>query len=266
MIVFSTFIDPALDLDLLPQWIRHYKNYCFDRYHAIVHVKPLALKDHRFLSGWKMLRDAGFETSEAMGPYGNGILQRSAMAEFKASLSPDDTLVLADSDEFHDMPDDYRDMALDCDCIAGNLFDRWDDDLHDAGADTPLVAQYPHQGDIYEHIRKKYNLTAGNWQWKRQSTKMLSHKVKFTLELSGNHFLSPGGPKPEITMDGMRIWHYTWRSGIIKRIMSRSYNPEWWTFQLMTHFGIGGDSDDYRAAVKLHQERQAEKGLAPIYA
>jgi len=266
MIIFASFIDPALDLDLLPAWIRHYKAFKFDRYHAAVHVKPLALHSEQFLRGYKMLRDEGFDTEEAEGPYRNGDLQNEAMTAFKATLEPDDTLVLADSDEFHKMAD-YREAIEEYDYIDGRLVDRWDDTLHPAltGEDAPtLDVQYPRSGDLYAHLRELYGLADENWIWDRQATKVLAHRVRYGVDLHGNHFILPG-PRPARPLQGITVDHFTWREGVIRRIMSRSYNPEWWTVTLMKHFGYTQESAEYAEFRETHARKQAEKGLVPLY-
>lgn len=261
MIIFSSFMDPTLDPDLLVHWIDHYTFYGFDRYHVLLHVN---VENDVTAQARHTLEKAGFTTDQVVGTYRNGDLQREQMTRFKASLNPDDTLVLADSDEFHIVGFNYREQALKCDYIIGELIDRWGDRTVRAKPDIPLDVQYPYSGDIYDTLRETYNLTDGNWIWSRQKTKVLAHKARYFVELAGNHFILDREHSKNI-IENQEVDHFTWRDGIIQRMVSRTYNPIWWTFMFLKHFGYDRESVEFQTALEYHKKQQAEKGLAVIY-
>ena len=256
MITFASFIAPGLDLDLLPYWVRHYSSFKFDRYSVVLHERD-RYDEGAVADASKILKAAGWEFNVATGNFGNGALQRKHLDRIKGSLGPEDHLVVADSDEFQDMPPDYRDIVTLHPAVTGCLIDRWDATAH-AAHNPPfaaypsvtveytlaaLLAQYPREGDLYAEAAARLGVPPYVLGPARCPMKVLAHKVRYNVVLDGAHFV-PGVENDGEIVKGRNVYHFTWREGIVKRFADRIHLSPLWTLIIAEYFGMSRRDPD----------------------
>jgi hypothetical protein len=256
MIIFASFIRAALDCDLLPAWVAHYLACRFDRYAVFLHDVPgeEAHTDHAA----KVFSDNGFEVNTVGGEYRNGTLQKAALESFHGTLDKNDTLVMADSDEFHDVkPKNYRNLCDEFDAVHGPMVDRWTETgLCRADSRKALNAQYPNSGNLYDWIREQHGLSDPIWNMGIPHEKFLCVKVKYAWDLNGGHGIEGEQPPQDSIMRGVKIMHYTWREGILERMAQKTYFSPFWIGAIANHFNVGEDRlETVKAIIRDRMEK-----------
>lgn len=258
-VVFTSFFCPKLDVDLLPFWVKHYIEYFFDRYAVIMH--RVDGDDEQAEQAKMILHDAGFETGEVYGMYNNGELQEHYLKRFRDTLDKDDRQVIADSDEFHQMPFSYRELAKEYDIIDGSMVECWGDTLHDIMPGVPLHVQYPHSGDIFGAILPN---AVGGWKFDPPKTKILSSKVSMPVALNGSHGMYPKPAHGTYTRFPDRlVHHYTCRPGYISRLAGKSYVPLWVITAMAGFFKLSPDCEESKMIARRISERHKLMGWEP---
>lgn len=235
MIAFTSLVSPEHDHDLIPYWVAHYARYKFDRYKIFLHDTGT---DHIF-DALKIMESAGFETVLVSGDFDNGALQKYHLSAFKATLDPDDTLVVADSDEFQDMGDNYRDLIEQYEVIQGKLVDRWGNRAINAlpvNHGILLQQQYPNEGCIAAGVCEKIQFNVAMTQF-RMYQKVLAHRVRFNISLDGAHAVIDL-PFTSKVLHEIKVFHYTWREGLIRRFADRSHMDTIWVMALARYFDL----------------------------
>lgn len=264
MIAFVNLIDPGLDYDLLPFWVAHYANAQIDRFVMFLHRKPRE-NDEECDQAASLFRNAGWEVSEAQGDFSCGALQKTCIDRIRDTLGPDDIVVTADSDEFHDLSD-YRQRMESCDLITGTLIDRWDSTLHKALAGTPLSVQYPLRGDIYQACVRHYDLDPSNPQWAVpvNQTKVLAYRNRVPVRAQGSHN-HPSLRESFKEEGGHAVEHYSWRTGFAGRMAQKGYFPPMFVMALLGMFNVKQTDKDWETFTKWHAQRQRERGWEPCW-
>lgn len=250
MVVFASFVAPDLDLDLLPYWVRHYDSFKFDKYHVVLHIRnPEETRLCHFQSSIliedcvsaakNMMLSRGWTVDVTTGDFENSVLQRKCLDGIKAGLSPEDTLVVADSDEFQDMPANYKEIAEKHPAVTGTLIDRWDYRLHDAAPSDEhslarLLEEYPQSGNLYETVMSKFNLSIGQ---SRCRTKILCHKARYRVPLDGAHFVG-GVEDDNAILKNRVVHHFTWRAGVVERFANRIHVGPAWLLAIAEYFQV----------------------------
>lgn len=230
---FASLVGAGIDTDLLPFWINHYSKCGFDSYTVYLHSVK---------GGDEVL----IETATLFGKHGwtarlapqerfrNGGLRQKVLNQHLSTLDPRDSLVTADSDEFHDIhPRIYRDMVEEYHCIGGKLVDRYDTTLHDAGIGEPLDLQFPLTEPLDEIFddrakRRVYpEVICTPWP-KTSRHKILAARCFMNVNFIGSHHLECAGADREIpeSIHGFKaaaVKHYSWRSTVFDRMRPKSY-------------------------------------------
>lgn len=265
MFVFSSFLCPKLDLDLLPCWVRHYVEFMFDEY--VVFVHRVDGDDEAAAIARDLFVSEGFTVHEVRGEYDNGMLQEYHLKRFRDTLGKDDVHIVADSDEIQDMPYSYRELAREYDVIRGKLVDRWDDVLHEIIPGIPLSQQYPHSGDIYEIIGKANGLSTPEWRFNCPKSKILASRAGIPVLMNGSHYIGSAAAHGAYkVLEHQSVLHFTWRPGVIARVSAKSYVPVWYIEALLDLFKLGPQSDEYRMVQDRITERQRLMGWEPVAA
>jgi hypothetical protein len=252
MVSFVSMMNPRLDLDLLPQWINHYAACGFDRYTVYLHQD--GLNDQHCVDAMVLLRGVGWEVETVAGEFNNGLLIERTLQLHRDSLDPMDVMVIADSDEFHDIsPQLYHEMVRRYVYVTGQLVDRWKPGPLQEVDGRPLQEQYPCRGSLLQAIRLQYGITDDHWEFPQ--SKVLFSRVNLPVMLNGSHRfrkkVSDGVPH----VGGIDVDHYSWRPSAIKRICTKSYFPHWWVVRVMDYFNVPKDDPDYLQYLDRCEER-----------
>ncbi len=246
MILFCSLIEPSLDIDMMPQWLRYYTDCSFDRY--VIWLHDNGLNADARARAEELLKDHGWEYTTVTGEFRNGMLQAQLFQALRDTLHPEDRMVCADSDEVHDIePGLYRTIALEHDYICGSLIDRWAPQaLRDAHPDIPLDVQYPCSGDLYDEARKFVGGSGKFWDFHVITNKILCSKAAMPLTCDGSHGLFPITHEPdEYTrlshLSNVNVWHYSWRGSALRRMMTKTYHQLWIIDSIVKFFGLAPD-------------------------
>lgn len=264
MYVFVSLVEPSLDLDILPFWIEHYHRAKLDRYIIRIHRRP-GVNDEQVLEAIRLFELYGWEWELVEGLFNNGALQKHVIDAIRDTLSPRDIVVAADSDEFHACTD-YRSMfsyafgEKGIEVAIGSFVDRWDSTIHRAVPRIPLDHQYPLKGDIYEAVREYCGgaETDGNWQAPINKTKVLAFRNSAPVCCQGFH----DAPQlQDLNREiGHTVYHYSWRSGFVGRMLGKSYHTPWFIGGLLAMFGVGPEDRERRKFEEWAEARQRERG------
>lgn len=264
---FCSLVCPDYDADLLDHWCRHYMKYGFDSYRIYLHSP---FDNYRLLHETKE-RIATFDFDVKILPhdkFGNGSLRTSVVVERMKELDKNDFMVVADSDEFQDVPDDYRYIANTCDYLKGAHVDAYDKTLHDACNGIPLFLQYPLRGNVEAEVLKTVDIKSLQ-RWPRvKKNKILCCRIKYPVALAGSHDLLPipqGCDIPQPYPQNFDVLHYTWRSSIIKRMAGKDYfhAEHIWYFKKFFSGGAEVIDEEMRGIIDMEENLQKQKGWVP---
>lgn len=289
MITFTSLINPAFDYDLLPHWIEHYRGFNFDEYTVFLHYtsasRASATSPSNFNNAYRMLENAGFNVYVSTGEFKNGMLRIECMELVRKNLKPDDYIVTADSDEFHDIPPDcdYKELILSHDAVRGELIDCYDTSLHDARIDSPLYLQYPLTGHVDEEVLSSMpEVYRQSWPT-GQRRKVLASKATMPVNFSGSHYIfgetgftlrdasATTTGRPGNTIDyhpkKFKVRHYSWRTSVLSRMASKTYYNSNHLYFVMKFFGIDIDGIELKDCpqafidkIRAEEALQVEKG------
>ena len=236
---FASFYGVAYDLDLFKPWALYYQSMHFDSYKVFLHDENNPVSDsirNRFLG-------ADFKAEVVSGKYSDGRLQDLVLGRYAQSLQPSDLLVIADADEFHNMPglvtfNDYekgsdkflvpnfRELAESYDMLTGFLTDRYSMKLEPCTFD-PLI-EYPFEEPFTGEYIKDFTppwLRRTKWP-KIRRTKILMAPCGYLRDYSGSHYLeeTPGDAR---IMENFKVLHFAWReSARVKTALKSYYRKE----------------------------------------
>lgn len=247
-------------MDLIHHWIRHYQAFDFDDYSVTLNSQK---ENFRALDeAYSIFRAAGFSVSRNLGRFDAGKLRRQIMNLYCSGFDKNDFIVTADSDEFQNVKENYRDFASDYDIIYGKLVDRYDDTLHNADPDVPLSSQYPYAADLEKIIIKTFRLPPGAWIEMRKE-KVLCSRVNIPVAFGGSHCVYPSHTElfayhPDI----FDVYHYTWRESIIPRMCGRHYFNAAMIWYVKEFFGLEDVPESLHNKIEEHEKIQIAKGWA----
>jgi len=271
---FAALYGVDYDMDLIHHWIDHYRAFHFDHYKVWVHSgrgdQGTDVARNVSTEALEIFREAGFNPSIVHGEFRDGSLRHGLMTSHASFLPAKDHLVTADSDEFHDMPPDYKEMIVDHDIIHGYMIDRYDDTLHDAIEGLPLMAQYPIEGLVIRKVCDMFGVQARCDN--HFANKIMACRCGIPVNFIGSHCLVDSlrhgtfDPGLDVLRD-QRVLHFTWRSTILDRMAGKSYFKAELLWYVQKFFG-GGD-EPHPAVLKKHQwqlNMQEAKGWVPCQA
>ena len=251
MIHFASFYCPDLDRDLLDAWLAYYLSMRFESYTVFLNTRQL--HEENLFTVRDRMKQSGVSVRVAIGPFNDGQLQSEVLREFSGTLPKDDFLVIADSDEFQTVP---RNAYGGYDVTRGVLVDRYADALIDAVTEpgrpvdcvSGLEALYPHAGNIEELIRQDLPPQYCNGWACTKREKICCTRAGYDVSYTGSHGFHPDFEKtilPSLRVDPVvyPVNHYTWRSGILRRMLGRSYRnaaSAWYVWKF-----FGGQGTDY---------------------
>lgn len=255
---FASLFSVDFDMDLISHWICHYIKFDFDSYHITLNTQRRNFEAMDFAE--KAFRSAGFTVSRNTGIFNAGELRKNVMNLYRSSLYENDILITADSDEFQELPSDFKYLAGKYDVTAGMLVDRYDDTLHNAETTIPIESQYPYSGDMEKIIMKEYKLDNSSWV-KMNKNKIISSRVKIPVAFGGSHCVYPDYLKiytvaPEI----YNVFHYTWRNSIIERMCGKPYFSAANVWYVKEFFGLDEVPKVLDNKIREYEEAQALKG------
>lgn len=243
MIHFASLYCVELDPDLRGHWTRHYLARNFDSYTVFLNTQS----DNRDLlfETQDFFGDAGFCVRIATGPFGSGALRDSVLSEYASMLASNDFLVTADSDEFQAVPADAYGRY---DVTNGGLRDCYADRLVPALDTQPLETQYPHRGNIEAKVKEALGDDCSRTWYPVTQKKICCARAGYDIDYQGSHrfrkktgvqHVEPVDADPQI----YNVDHYTWRPGVLDRILSRAYNSPATAWYIWKFFG--GQGTDY---------------------
>jgi hypothetical protein len=222
------------ELDLLPFWLKHYDRYNFDSYTVWLHSggnngEKIREAKELFEKYCWTVRYAPRDR-----PFLNGQLRDTVLKRYAGELPTGDTLVTADSDEFHKIHYRYyRELLEEYEVLAGSLVDCYGDTLTEASPCEPLYSQYPIRGDLHEIMAKR----AENgilpeklcYPWpKTRKSKILAARCYIPVSFTGSHHVEmfkygDGVPSNVSSLRGIKVHHYSWRASFFERSRGKSY-------------------------------------------
>jgi hypothetical protein len=248
-------------MDLLRHWAKHYMEYRFDSYRIYLHTRHDM--DHASRSCFvdEMKRFYNFDATfiPDTPEFKCGSLRQKVIDGYRKTLPENDYLVVADSDEFHDIPkDDYREMILSHDAVTGSLVDRWSDTLSYCRQNIPPFGQYPREGNFLDEFDPPLEFAP-------VFTKVLSSRANIPVSFIGSHFISPSYAKKhegdlEI-MNGRKVLHFTYRDSFIRRMCERPYYRYDDVMRICRYFRVPSSTMEW--VQKVFDRRQQEMGWIP---
>jgi hypothetical protein len=292
---FASFIRPELDMDILPWWIKHYRDMNFDSYSIFFHHTggendPIRNDNaEKIAEASEMMDREKFKIcAPVRGDFRIGRLRCTALEPWYKSLKPNDTAVIVDSDEFFDVSTGYfKEQCEDNEWIRGYTLDRWAGDENSASlVDAPpyryssctalmeLKKQYGMQGKVHEEVLKGLTPEQRTAFIEINRRKIFSCKAKYPLMLFGSHVIQgmSNSPCPEFNppnidnCDGDReypfLLHFTWRKSIIERMCGKPYWSAAYIYIIKRFFGLDG-TDDLQEKIEREDREYGEKGWVP---
>jgi len=251
---FASLFCVDFDMDLLIHWARHYRAFGYDTYTAYLHTNQDRTKEEM-----REIRDIfdryGFSAFWTFGTFREGGLRIECLEPHRALLPPDDYLVVADSDEFHDAnPATFKDIIRSHECVEGYLVDCWGEKLVDADPRLPLGEQYPHQGNFKEACGLEGVVHPNR-------RKILASRCSLAVNFIGSHTMEE---RRVFRMPGRyHVLHYTFRSSLPERMCGKRYFRSMDLYNLLVYFG----QDNHPALQKKlewEDEIQKEMGWIPF--
>lgn len=229
---FLALVAPDFDYDILLNWMDHYYKLKLDTYTAFIH-KDLCNDKYKWLLN--ALTEHGFRISYVEGPFGNSTLRLNVMNAFAMNIPDDEYIMVADSDEFQQWPEnDVRKALLngEIDVIEGTLIDCFTDKLIEAD-NSHLHFQYPKrtinlEGFLSPRHHNKIN-------------KICVAKNKFPVCFCGSHVFNSSIPGKKLshnmrTRSGIEVLHYRWRATLKKRLKAKGYDNDAHALKLLGCF------------------------------
>lgn len=223
---FLALIGVALDADLFPWWIPHYKALNLDSYTVFLHEGPDASQN---LAAQALFIREGFRVTmlpektvrdNPVCPGDPGIGVRSVLFDLCAlALLAEDFIVTADGDEFQVWTESpHAALARGLKLVTGSLIDCFDDTLHGPDPEKTLAENYPIE---------YYNLS-GLWRSVPYKTqKICMSPSPYPVDFSGSHEVKRDHTEvtPRLPSTGpLAVLHYRWRESAFKRVQNR---PNW---------------------------------------
>jgi len=216
---FTGLVGVQYDWDLIPFWIDHYSRFNFDSYTVFLQ------SDEPLCREWKsrrveVFRRRGWQASFADMPSYYSGAKADLIFKFVQTLRPSDHVVVADTDEFQDMPPStYYETICAHDMVVGRLQDCYGERLTAARHDMPLEMQYGVQGENLDECLNHCRELPLN------RTKIMASRCSLNVAYSGSHVLI--GAKPRRVHEGNTVLHYAFRACLPWKMARRRYNtPE----------------------------------------
>lgn len=253
---FVSFFGIDLDWDLFDRWREHYDKFGFDDYMVLLHTESdLDAQKKKFYrdyvqscAGWS----AGFcgvgEKYWDADKIGT-IMKAGAIEAYVNKFPEDDFIVVADSDEFQDMPAQYyRDVILANHVVQGELVDCYGDALESANNSLPLDELYPHRGQL-EVMNYRRAIPMNR-------TKIMAHSRRVRVLYQGQHAYLPVDFPLKVSA-GHDVLHYTYRENLPWRMASRAYYTPDTIQAVVSHFGGGTYHPAMDVCRQLHEKRRS---------
>lgn len=257
---FASLFCVDYDMDLAHEWVEHYRNFHFDKYVIWLHSPS---SDIMLLNQAKrFFRIKGFEVFDAGEvEFRAGKLRECVLEAYRQTLSPDDYLVTADSDEFQKV-DNYREKILSHDLVMGELIDRYDDTLHNALPGIPLEQQFPHTGIVEREVFRSVPFEVRVYWPYVNKEKILASRADLPVAFGGSHMLLY--MNRDIRYSAYHeVRHFTWRGTILERMSRKGYYRGVHIWHIQKFFGIHDITDVLLRMEKEEEEIQKAKGWIP---
>lgn len=265
---FASLFCPEYDLDIMPEWCGHYLKYRFDTYTIWLHHKndlslPFVESANNFFvkNGMtvKIVRD---------GEFGNGSLRNTVIRNFLSTLPPDDSIVVADSDEIQAVHHgQYRTIIEENDIVWGRIVDRYAlrggrPALVPAVPAVPLSRQYEGEGAVSDLINRSIAALGGpHIEFYDQKSHILACRCNVPVDYSGSHFITddPGAKRRKVS-EGNTVYHYTWRDSKLLRMLGKGYYTSLHIQAVADFFGIDRACPELQCAIERDRLEQKKKG------
>ena len=243
------------DMDLLSYWANHYRKYDFDTYHVFLHSwKDPVVDPEQYV---REFTKYGFTCEWVKGHFGGGELRHQHIKKYHESLPLTDYIVCADSDEIQNVPDNYRYILSQYDCMMGHLVDCWGDRLVNYDPSRNIDSQYHKRGDLY-------NLPGYNFVIHPIRTKVLAVKCVLSVDYHGSHLLKGMLPSQVVRTHGdYEVFHYTFRESLLTRMFQRWYYPGWDINNIMRIFNVSPSDPMAKKIEERERERLKRMGWIP---
>lgn len=221
---FVSMVGVAVDDDLFPYWIPHYKALRLDSYTVFLHESGDARRD---AAAFTRFTREGFRVTfvpkdalklNPIKPGSPDAVRRILLETFALALPLTDYIITADGDEFQDWMESPRDaLQRGIGLILGEQLDCFDETLHAPDPLKSLDENYP--------IRE-YNVAA---RWRKvllNQHKICMAPADYPVEYSGSHEVRLGHHatlKRPLASGPIDVLHYRWRESVLSRIEGRSY-------------------------------------------
>ena len=222
-------------LDLLTHWLEHYQKLGVNTAVLAVNMAAAPVNWMMEVTGSLGLLPTYQYVYHAEGDTPGSFCSDKVQLEHEykaleaAGVNPEDFVVWADLDEFHNFPAHLRTVIgqmelYDIDAVHGKFIDRVSEDglLYDAVPDEPLSEQYP----LACHLTK---VLLGGWEQKIMV-------ARASMKVSTGHHHVPGydsdPARTGLHPDSFIVHHFKWRGGVLDRLKERipamkDESPEW---------------------------------------
>ena len=259
---FAALVCVDYELDIAEKWCEHYEAFGFDTYTVFLQSTDRANHKRNCAEAAPLFWEHGFQVRDIDEDWNEGRLRCRAMEPFHDSLPPEDYIVVADSDEFHNptlpLPrgegrgEGYRDLILSCDIVQGRLIDRWGSRLENVRQDMSLDKQYPNRGYFFEDSGVKlavdYDIARNKIMACRCDIRPVYIGSHVTEDISRPHLISCGHP----------VEHFTYRKRMLPMMSFKFYFSSETMLQVAKHFGE--DITHPAIQAKMQEENELLRG------
>jgi hypothetical protein len=215
-IFLSCCVSTDFDYDILPHFMRHYKDIGVDEFLIILHVISDDLGKLEYCQ--KILRDFGVKEKKIWRDDYDPVLHTSLLMKLnKEYAETEDWVLTIDIDEFHEYCCDLRKIIAYCEerninFISGNFVDRLTEDgkIVDINNKTDLFESFPVKSEVFRNV-----FHGCHW-------KVMIHKCYIDL-IPGQHFVKDSDTYVPISFpEVFSVNHFKWRGDLIENNSYRS--------------------------------------------
>lgn len=265
-IIFASLFGIHYDADLAIPWVNHYKQFDINEFIIFLHSKndnDIKLKEFKkFFESHKFKAHIVNEMPEFNQKFYDGGLRKRVLTAINKSIDYNDYLITADSDEFQQIPDSYRESVNSKDILCGVLVDRYTDKLKKYNPDLPLETQYPLKGDVSERVYEiadKRFFKIFNWV---SNDKIIMAHGKMPVAFGGSHRMYDGYENKFTYANKdnpIPINHYRWRENVIDRMAQRKYNKAIHIWYYMQFFNVPDPVNNPAFKMRLEREEALQE-------
>jgi hypothetical protein len=215
------------DQSIMKNWVENIKRYNFASYSVVLNSPS---NDGVLMSYCaSYLAHQGFNCTVDGRKFDNIRLRVDVLDSFRRKMLrdyPDDYMCVCDSDELPLLPVDISTILKNLPnkyFIKGELIDRWNTTLEEGDADGDLFERFPYEGNLEKKLKDEAIDAIKQYFFEMCRDKYLIFPLDAQMDMTGCHVIH--GPAPiNVWPCKYKIMHFTWREGIIDRMMLKSFN------------------------------------------